>query len=1607
MRRTENNKRALIDTVLDRVQENHTDPVMTQLGNFAREYYRKVPEEDLLTTDTDTLYGAVLAHWRFGAVRPPNALNLRVYQPTVEQHGWSSRHIIVEMVNDDMPFLIDTSLMILHEHGFTVRLTVHPVVFVQRDAEGKLLAVSAESREQPGWLAESFVRFEVEQELRDTDLAALEQALRAALMDVRLAVADWPAMREQAIALTADSILHTLPVEEDIALEVRDFVRWLADDHFTFLGYCEYEVERDESGVTLLPITSSRLGINRSAGESSTPTKLTGSVIDQVAATGPLVLSKANARSTVHRSGFLDYVGLKRYDDQGNVVGEYRFLGLYTSSVYARSVRDIPLLRSKVARVMAHADLRSTSHAGKALLHIMDTLPRDELFQASVDELYEICDGILSLQGRERTKLFIRRDPYGRFFSCLVYIPLDRYHWEARERVEAILRRMLNGGSTESTVRVGESVMAQLHVNVRECPSGTEPADLASIESEIVRAVRSWNDDLRDVLTRRFDYRRGYEYFNRFRNAFPANYVHDFSAEVAADDVERMAALTASSPFAIQLYEQVGGDGSRVRLKLYQLGRPIYLSDALPMLENMGLRVLSERPYEINETDNADGSVWIHDFELTHAIGSALVVADVRDAFHEAFAKVWFGEAENDGFNRLALVCRLTWRQTTVLRAVYRYLFQTGLAFSQNYVEQALVENSRVASLLVAMFESRFAPDLGARREREVISTAQALDDALDQVASLDHDRILRAFLEVFRATLRTNYFQRQANGAEKALMSFKFDPERIPNLPKPLPNYEVFVYSPRVEGVHLRGGKVARGGIRWSDRREDFRTEVLGLLKAQMVKNSVIVPMGAKGGFVVKQPPAGGGREALQQEGVNCYRAFIQGLLDVTDNFVGGEIQTPEGVVRYDDDDPYLVVAADKGTATFSDIANEISRGYGFWLGDAFASGGSAGYDHKKMGITARGAWECVKRHFRELGHDIQTEDFTVVGVGDMGGDVFGNGMLLSRHIRLIAAFNHRHIFVDPNPNAEDSFRERKRLFDLPHSTWEDYDPALISPGGGVFDRQAKRIKLSEEMRRALGVATESLTPTELIKVIVQAPVDLFWNGGIGTYVKATEESHVDVGDRANDAVRVNGSDLRARVVGEGGNLGLTQLGRVEYALNGGKINTDYIDNSAGVDCSDHEVNIKILLNPAVVSGAMGEAERNDLLAQMTGEVAALVLRDNYLQSQALSLMACSAGAQLDEHMYVVRRLRDTAGLDARLEFLPGKQALASRRAQGLGLVRPELAVLLCYIKIAMYDALIESDLPEDAYLADELVTYFPNPLRTRFRQSMHDHRLRREIIATSVTNSLVNRMGVSFAQRMLDDMATDLANVARAYLCGREVFQMSQLWDRIESLDSQVPAEVQLDMMGTTASLLEDVTRWFLGRPARIVDISQTVDTYAPGVCEYVRIAHELPGGAEADVMAARAEALEQTGVPEDLAREIAAVEIKRLALDVVETAAQTDLDVAQSGQVYFRLGDQLELTWLVNQVNQFGVTDPWLTRALSGLRYDFFNEYMNLALKVIQSSDETEGEQRVVSWLQERPDAVSRFRSVLLEIQNLGTLDLAGLSVVVRELRRLAAC
>ncbi|WP_370935425.1 NAD-glutamate dehydrogenase [Amycolatopsis sp. cg13] len=1615
-----------------------------EIADLIRLYYRHIPADEIVGDDPVALVGAVRSHLQLAKKRMPGRPAVRLLNPTTAEDGWTRDATVVQVVTDDMPYLVDSVTAEFARDGVQVQRIVHPIVVVSRGLTGELegLHLDADPADPPaGASAESWMLVEIDLVTDPQRARELDNRLSSVLGDVREVVEDAEKMAQTACSLaeTLEQNPPKLPGNSDEVVEGARLLRWLADGHFTFLGYRKYELvdspQPDSDEPALRAVLASGLGVLRQ--DSLAARSLTAGPDSSVDALAPslLVLTQASAPSTVHRPVYPYYVGVKTFDEHGKVTGEHRFLGMFTTTALHENVLDIPVVGQRVREVIHRAGFPMESFSGQRMLEVLQNWPRADLFSADTDSLYSTTTGAITLSDRRRLRLFLRRDPYGRFYSCLVYLPRDRYTTRSRLAMQEVLLEELEGTQLEYSARVGETLLAQVHFMVHTDPSNAVEPDTLRIQERLNTVVRSWDDRLVEAIIAERRERVGdggpigmmgeesaVDRGQRFGAVFPEAYKEDFTAEDALADLSKLDTLADEGDLALSFYLPADAEPGERRFKLYLRGEGVTLSKVLPVLQAMGVEVVDERPYELFREDG--GASWIYDFGLRvdkKGLENADETAahELRERFQDAFHAAWQGEAEVDGLNALVLRAGLTWRQAAVLRAYSRYLQQARSPFSQAYIQNTLVKHTEVSTKLLRLFETRCDPQLSdVDRKTHAESLAAEISSMVDEVTSLDEDRILRRLLAVINATLRTNYHVRDADGNPRPYLALKLDPSGVPELPEPRPKYEIFVYSPRVEGVHLRFGEVARGGLRWSDRQEDFRTEILGLVKAQAVKNAVIVPVGAKGGFVVKRPPAPTGdagvdRDAQLTEGISCYRMFISGLLDLTDNRVEGETVPAPDVVRHDADDSYLVVAADKGTAKFSDIANEVSAQYGFWLGDAFASGGSVGYDHKAMGITAKGAWESVKRHFRELGKDTQTEDFTVVGIGDMMGDVFGNGMLLSEHIRLVAAFNHMHVFLDPNPDAASSYAERRRLFDLPRSSWDDYDRSLISEGGGIYPRSAKTIPITPQVRVALGLdeGVTKLAPMDLIQAILLAPVELLWNGGIGTYVKAESESQAAAGDKANDAIRVNGNQLRVQVVGEGGNLGLTQLGRIEFARNGGKINTDALDNSAGVDCSDHEVNIKILLDHLVAGGELQHARRNELLGEMTDEVGSLVLADNYRQNAVLGVSRAHAGPMVSVHARQVSALVAKGAFDRKLEALPSPSQFRALEKAGEGLTSPELATLLAHVKLDLKDELLASDLPESEVFTRRLPEYFPAPLREPFAAAIAQHPLRRQIITTLITNELVDGGGISFVYRLMEEMNATATDAVRAYAVVTHVYDLPKLWAEIDALDNVVPTAVADRMVLETRRLLDRAARWFLtNRPQPLAPLAE-INRFGPVLAELGPKLGELLRGRELESVEQDAAGMVEEGVPAGLARQVALLLHSYGLLDVVEVAElaeqQVGLDAthtpADTAELYYALSDHLDIDKMLTEISALERGNRWHALARLSLRDDVYGSLRAIALDALRHSDQDLSvDEQIEQWEKANASRLSRARVALDEITRSGRLDLATLSVAARQIR-----
>ncbi|MEO3727528.1 NAD-glutamate dehydrogenase [Pseudomonas syringae] len=1586
-----------------------SEQALPQVALFAEQFFGIISLDELTQRRLSDLAGCTLSAWRllerFDHAQP----QVRVYNPDYERHGWQSTHTAVEVLHHDLPFLVDSVRTELNRRGYSIHTLQTTVLSVRRGSKGELLEILPKGSTGEGVLHESLMYLEIDRCANAAELNVLTKELEQVLGEVRVAVADFEPMKAKVQEILTKLDNSAFAVDADEKNEIKSFLEWLVGNHFTFLGYEEFTVVDQADGGHIEYDQNSFLGLTRMlrTGLTNEDRHIEDYAVTYLREPTLLSFAKAAHPSRVHRPAYPDYVSIRELDADGKVIKEHRFMGLYTSSVYGESVRVIPFIRRKVEEIERRSGFQAKAHLGKELAQVLEVLPRDDLFQTPVDELFSTVMSIVQIQERNKIRVFLRKDPYGRFCYCLAYVPRDIYSTEVRQKIQQVLMERLKASDCEFWTFFSESVLARVQLILRVDPKNRIDIDPLQLENEVIQACRSWQDDYAALTVETFGEANGTNVLADFPKGFPAGYRERFAAHSAVVDMQHLLNLSEKKPLAMSFYQPLASGPRELHCKLYHADTPLALSDVLPILENLGLRVLGEFPYRLRHTNGRE--FWIHDFAFTAAEGLDLDIQQLNDTLQDAFVHIVRGDAENDAFNRLVLTAGLPWRDVALLRAYARYLKQIRLGFDLGYIASTLNNHTDIARELTRLFKTRFylarklgSDDLDDKQQR----LEQAILTALDDVQVLNEDRILRRYLDLIKATLRTNFYQTDANGQNKSYFSFKFNPHLIPELPKPVPKFEIFVYSPRVEGVHLRFGNVARGGLRWSDREEDFRTEVLGLVKAQQVKNSVIVPVGAKGGFLPRRLPLGGSRDEIAAEGIACYRIFISGLLDITDNLKDGKLVPPANVVRHDDDDPYLVVAADKGTATFSDIANGIAIDYGFWLGDAFASGGSAGYDHKKMGITAKGAWVGVQRHFRERGINVQEDSITVVGVGDMAGDVFGNGLLMSDKLQLVAAFNHMHIFIDPNPNPATSFVERQRMFDLPRSAWSDYDTSIMSEGGGIFSRSAKSIAISPQMKERFDIQADKLTPTELLNALLKAPVDLLWNGGIGTYVKASTESHADVGDKANDALRVNGNELRCKVVGEGGNLGMTQLGRVEFGLNGGGSNTDFIDNAGGVDCSDHEVNIKILLNEVVQAGDMTDKQRNQLLASMTDEVGGLVLGNNYKQTQALSLAARRAYARIAEYKRLMGDLEGRGKLDRAIEFLPTEEQLAERVAEGHGLTRPELSVLISYSKIDLKEQLLGSLVPDDDYLTRDMETAFPPTLVSKFSEAMRRHRLKREIVSTQIANDLVNHMGITFVQRLKESTGMTPANVAGAYVIVRDIFHLPHWFRQIEALDYQVSADVQLELMDELMRLGRRATRWFLRARRNEQNAARDVAHFGPHLKELGLKLDELLSGEIRENWQERYQAYVAAGVPELLARMVAGTTHLYTLLPIIEAADVTGQDPAEVAKAYFAVGSALDITWYISQISALPVENNWQALAREAFRDDVDWQQRAITIAVLQAGGgDSDVETRLALWMKQNDAMIERWRAMLVEIRAASGTDYAMYAVANRELNDVA--
>lgn len=1584
--------------VADRQLERRQGEVFRQ---FLEQVVHVHPDDSQLAWEADANFGLLYGLYRFVAQRSPSASLVEVFNPDLESDGWISKHTVIYYCQADRPFLVDSLRIALNASKLNVHIFESNLMWVQRDGEGALQGFAEAHSNKANCESVGYVLVDACSDPKA--LKSLTAALRSASDDVSLMVDHFPAMLERLDACIGESEATFGEGNEEAT-----FLRWLRDGNFTFLGMSDFVLSREGGQTYIAEVPDCQLGLmsKRSPFGRVAMQDLCQGFADFYANRAALAFTKTSQKSTVHRNVYADYIVIKRFDNTGEAIGETRVLGLYTAGMYYQSVDRIPLLRSKAQWLRDHSLLDGASHNGKTFSLMIERHPRDELIQADQQDLLDALLGVWKIYERRAVKLVLRVDRFEKFVSCIVYLPREAVKMEAE--IQRLLGEAIGSEDCElATQFLSESVLARMHLVFRVNKPQFRELNREALEAEIAELSRDWRQRFTELCIERSGEEAGRALAQRYRNAFSTAYRDRFSPLMAVNDIELCRRLEDSSDISISLFHETASQANRLRLKLFHREESLQLSDILPLLEKMGSRVLVEHPFQICPDGESD--IWMHDFVMEHDLGGGrkLNLDSVRDSYEDALRAIWQGKAENDSFNRLVLGARLDWRSVALIRAYARYIKQLGTLLSLDFIAGVLSSHIDITRDLVALFRCLFDPRRGAQKnsDEKQDKLRKGILAALDEVQNLNEDQVLRQYLECIDATLRCNFFQQDDDGAWRDCIALKLATSKLSFAPQPRPEYEIFVFSPRVEGVHLRGGKVARGGIRWSDRQEDYRTEILGLVKAQQVKNAVIVPTGAKGGFVARQAAQLDNREEVFSEGVACYKLFIGSLLDITDNRVAGQVVSPEGVVCRDDEDPYLVVAADKGTASFSDIANEIALERSFWLGDAFASGGSNGYDHKAMGITARGAWVAVQRHFREMGLDVQSDPIRVVGIGDMGGDVFGNGMLLSKSLKLVAAFNHLHIFIDPNPESEAAWEERRRLFERPRSSWADYNSELISEGGGVFSRSAKQIPLSEQMRQLLDCQDQSLTPTALIRRLLQAEVDLIWNGGIGTYVKASQESAMDVGDRANDGLRVNGEELRCKVFGEGGNLGITQLGRLEFCRNGGICNTDFIDNAAGVDCSDHEVNIKILLNAQLESEDLTPKQRNALLSEMTDDVAALVLHNNYRQTLAISLARHSRDKHHHDYLRFLEHLEESGALSRELEFLPDNERIGELHGEGKSWTRPELALLVSYAKVELKQQLLELAGSGDAWLVERIYRAFPQRLRDNYAEEICEHRLAAEIIATQLANEMVNLMGFRYCHRQEMSIGASPAETACAFVTVAELFEIEALWREVEALDARVASAVQYELFHQIMRLGRRSTRWFL-RNVHNMQPAAVIERMGAGFAELIPALAAHQRGAWAEEYEARCQRWSEAGVPRPLVEKIAAFDAYFMLPGSVAAAQDIDCRPEDFSRLLFALLEVLQMDWALQNLIAWEPVGRWQDLARESY-VDSLESLLRQLCVGLLCQPPTIGDEPdalLGDWQNDNCARLMRYNSMIDSVKISAADDLSVYTVVVRELQDL---
>lgn len=1601
----------LIGQVIDFSQKKKQPKIFL---DFAKIFYAENQVCDFTNYSAESLYKAILFSFNFFSDRKPGELKIRISNPTLAGDDFESPYTFIDIINDDMPFLVDSTVSYLDKHGIRVKNIIHPIYSVSRDKSGKLQEISAEKEGKH----ESVIQLHIDKITSESDIKMLQENIRKIMETVALVVEDWKSMIELAkkAQKQVDCAKKIVKDAKDLS-EIKEFISWIIEGNFVLLGAKEFDIKEVKKGeYSLEEVKNHGFGIFRSEYDDMKPEVLNTSfeeVGDSVLHPYVIEILKSRYRSRIHRVANAERIRIQKISEDGKVIGEFRFVGLFTSSAYHGSISSIPLVRNKVAKVIADSGYIKGSHNYKDLVSTLESYPRDELFQISSEDLLKNATGIVAICGRSQVRFFARKDKFNRFISCLIFTPRDRSNSELRDKIKEYLAEIYHGEVADSFVQITDSNLIRFHVIVRTNKKIPQVSEV-TVEREITKMTKVWSDDLREAVKDKFDDSKSIALFSKYKNSFSVSYINRFDPRRAAIDISRIEECLEKNSVLFNLYkssELLADDVTE--LKIYSPNQELILSTIMPILESFGFNVIQEHTYvvsiEEDEKVRSKTKVWIHYFHVNLSKQGHKFSEKTKLNFEKTVSLIWKDVTQVGFLNRLVVTADLHWKQVYMLRAYAKYLYQTGFRYNQSYVTDVMAKYSDLTKLLVELFETKFDPFLKiaqAERNKKIEKISNQIKEGLNQVKDITDDAVIRKFFGVINATLRTNYYQTNAEGGFKGYVSFKFDCKKVPELPLPLPHAEIFVYSTRVEAIHLRGGKVARGGLRWSDRQEDFRTEILGLMKAQMTKNAVIVPVGSKGGFVLKRDMTGLSRDEIQKEGIECYKTFLRGLLDITDNVINNKIEHPHDVVMYDATDPYLVVAADKGTATFSDIANSVSAEYNFWLGDAFASGGSVGYDHKKMGITAKGGWISVMRHFREMGVDSQSQDFTCVGIGDLAGDVFGNGMLLSKHIKLVAAFNHMHIFLDPNPDAAKSFVERERMFNLPRSSWMDYDKSLISKGGGIFERSAKSISLTPEVKAVLAIEEDELTPTDLMRAILKAPVDLLWNGGIGTYVKAIDESNQEVGDRANDALRINGNELRCKVVGEGGNLGFTQKGRIEYALTGGRINTDAMDNSAGVDCSDHEVNIKIGMTAAMRAKKITLEERNKILESMTDEVSHLVLSDNRLQTQAISIAAHQGLSALGEQSQFLDKLEKTGLLNRKIEFLPSKKEIEKRQIDKIGLTRPELCVMLAYSKMDIYNNLLASDLVKDKYFEHELLSYFPKIMQEKFADEILHHQLRNEIIATQITNFIVNRVGITFVNQICQDSGFSVVDVVRSLIIACDSFRLRETWEEIEKLDGKIATHVQMQMFLSASKLLERSVTWLLRNQAK-GHVSPIVTRFRKIADELLAVLSDVLAQASRESFERKIERYRLNNVDRKLASKIASMDPVASAFDIAEISSTSNFDLKTIAKIYFAVGNRFSLKWLRSRVSKLGLDSYWQKLSSKTILEDLYSYQMRIAKKIVDFSSEDKNLCEVNSldnWVKTVDFLVERFDNFIVDLKDQPNPDLAVFIVALNRLKPL---